>query len=106
MGVEAVGFGLLAAGIVESSLLVATTKKTTAVRFIPLLWWPTLTGVVAATVGWTVSVEGGETWQSGILGGLVATGLYLVILFLTNRDVLLRTLAFSGAALRQSLKRA
>jgi len=106
MGVEAVGFGLLAAGIVESFLLVTTTKRTTAVKFIPLLSWPTLTAVVAATVGWTVSVEGGETWQSGILGGLVATGLYVGILFLTNRDVLLRTLAFSGSALRQSLKRA
>jgi len=106
MGVEAVGFGLLAAGIVESILLVTTTKRTTAVKFIPVLWWPTLTAVIAATVGWTVSVEGGETWQSGILGGLVATGLYLGILLLTNRDVLLRTLAFSGSALRQSLRRA
>jgi O-antigen/teichoic acid export membrane protein len=104
IGVPAVGFGWLATGVGEATVLIMSARKHVEFRIKPRLVPPTIFAVLGALVGWVVSVEVGPTFFGGLAGGLSAAIVYLCALWLWHRSYLLDSVQLSIRGLRTALK--
>ena len=105
IGVPAVGYGWLAAGVVESAVLILSARKRVVICLRPRLVPPTLCAVVGASIGWLVSREVGATAVGGLAGGLSAAAIYLLGLWLFHRSYLVDSVRLSARGVRAAFKR-
>jgi O-antigen/teichoic acid export membrane protein len=103
-GVPAVGFGWLASGVGEATVLILGARKHTQFRITPRLLPPTLFAVAGAAIGWAAASEVGPTVVGGLAGGSVAAASYLLALWLWHRSYLLDSIRLSTRGLRGVLK--
>jgi O-antigen/teichoic acid export membrane protein len=92
IGVSAVGFGWLAFGLGEGTVLIRSARKHAEFRTKPALVPPTIVAVVGAAAGWLASSAVGATILGGAVGALVATAVYLLALWVWHRNTLLDVL--------------
>jgi O-antigen/teichoic acid export membrane protein len=104
IGVPAVGFGWLATGVGEATVLILSARKHVEFRIKPRLVPPTIFAVLGALLGWIVSVEVGPSFFGGLAGGLSAAIVYLCALWLWHRSYLLDSVQLSIRGLRTALK--
>jgi len=102
IGVSAVGFGWLAFGVGEGTVLIRSARKHAEFRIKPGLVPPAIFAVVGAAAGWLVSSAVGTTVLGGAVGGLVATAVYLLALWIWHRSTLLDVLQLGLRGLRQA----
>ena len=105
IGVSAVGFGWLAFGAGEGTVLIRSARKHAEFRIKPGLVPPAIFAVVGAAAGWMVSSAVGTTVLGGAVGGLVATAVYLVALWIWHRSTLLDVLQLGLRGLWQTFGR-
>lgn len=105
IGVPAVGFGWLAAGVGEAVVLIVSARRHAEFSIRPGLVPPTCAAVVAAAAGWLLATEVGTTLLGGLVGGLSAAVVYLVALWLWHRSSLLDSVQLSVRGLRHALGR-
>jgi O-antigen/teichoic acid export membrane protein len=104
IGVPAVGFGWLASGVGEATVLIRSARKTADFSISSRLIPPTIFAAMGATIGWVVSSEVGETIFGGLVGALFAAAVYLLALWVWHRSYLLDTVHLSLRGMRQVLK--
>ena len=102
IGVSAVGFGWLAFGAGEGTVLIRSARKHAEFRIKPGLVPPAVFAVVGAAAGWMVSSAVGTTVLGGAVGGLVATAVYLPALWIWHRNTLLDVLQLGLRGVRQT----
>ena len=90
IGVSAVGFGWLAFGVGEGTVLIRSARKHAEFRIKPGLVPPAIFAVVGAAAGWMVSSAVGTTVLGGAVGGLVAAAVYLLALWIWHRSTTAR----------------
>jgi hypothetical protein len=105
IGVPAVGFGWLAAGVGEATILILSARKHVEFSLIDGLLPPTVVGIGAAAAGWFVSSTVGATIVGGLSGGLVAVAAYLAALWVWHRSSLLDSVHLSVRGMRHALGR-
>ena len=105
IGISAVGFGWLAAGVGEATVLILTARKHADFSIMTGLIRPTIVAVGAATAGWIVTSEVGISIVGGCAGGLFAAGAYLAALWLWQRSSLLDSLHLSRRGMRHAFAR-
>ncbi len=105
IGVPAVGFGWLASGVGEATVLILSARKHATFALKRRLIPPTIFAILAASLGWAVSSELGTTVVAGLAGGLAATATYLVALWIWHRSYLVDSLQLSVRGLAQVAKR-
>jgi hypothetical protein len=105
IGVPAVGFGWLASGVGEAIVLITSARKYVNFTIGRRLIAPTIFAVVSASLGWAVSSEIGTTVVGGLVGGLAATAVYLVALWIWHRSYLVDSFQLSVRGLAQVAKR-
>ncbi len=79
IGVPAVGYGWLAWGIGEGTVLVLSARKHIQFRIRPSLMRPTIFAVAGASLGWLVASKVGTTVVGGLAGALFAAGTPITI---------------------------
>jgi cytochrome c oxidase assembly factor CtaG len=104
IGVPAVGFGWLASGLGEATVLILAARKTVQFSIRSRLIPPTVFAVVSAALGWGVSSEVGATVIGGLAGGLVATGVYILALWIWHRSYLLDSMRLGARGFRHALR--
>jgi O-antigen/teichoic acid export membrane protein len=105
IGASAVGFGWLASGLGEATVLILAARKHAEFSIWPRLVPPTLFAVLGAAVGWLVGSEVGRTVAGGTAGALSAVAVYLLALWIWHRSYLLDSVRLSMRGLRGVLKR-
>ena len=100
IGVPAVGFGWLASGVGEATVLILSARKYTEFRIKARLIPPTLFAAVGAAMGWLVASEIGATVVGGLAGALFAAVVYLLALWVWHRSYLLDSVHLSIRGLR------
>jgi O-antigen/teichoic acid export membrane protein len=104
IGVPAVGFGWLASGVGEATVLILCARKHAAFNIKPRLVPPAILAALGASMGWLVATELGPTVLGGVAGGLFAAAVYLLALWLWHRSYLLDSVHLSIRGLRAALK--
>jgi O-antigen/teichoic acid export membrane protein len=104
IGVPAVGFGWLAAGVGEATILILTARRHVEFSIRPGLIRPTVVAVGAAATGWVVASDVGISIVGGLMGALVAAGAYLAALWLWHRSSLLDSFHLSRRGLQHALR--
>ena len=104
IGVPAVGFGWLASGVGEATVLILAARKHAEFRIKPRLIPPTIFAAVGASLGWFVSSEVGTTVVGGLVGAVFAVAVYLLALWVWHRSYLLDSVHLSIRGLRAALK--
>jgi uncharacterized membrane protein YfcA len=104
IGVPAVGFGWLAFGVGEATMLIRAAKKHSEFSITPRIVPPTIAASIGAVVGWLVAVEVGTTVLGGLVGALLASLVYLLCLWIFHRSYLIDSVRLSARGLRQVLK--
>jgi len=103
IGVPAVGFGWLVAGVGEATILILSARKHVEFNIKNGLLPPTVAAIGAATAGWFVSSTVGVTLVGGLSGGLVAIASYLAALWVWHRSSLLDSVHLSVRGMRHAL---
>lgn len=85
VGVEALGVGWLAGGLVDTVVLARAVNARTGARVVPALAAPVAVAAAAAAVGWLLASELGETIPAALAGAAVATALLLAGLLVVAR---------------------
>ena len=104
IGVPAVGFGWLAAGIGEATILIICARKHAQFTIVPRLFPPAMLAVIAASVGWFVSRQAGDTFIAGLAGGMIGLVFYLGSLWISHRNYLLDSIRLSARGLQGALR--
>ena len=104
IGVPAVGFGWLASGVGEATVLILSARKHADFKIKPRLIPPTIFAVLAASMGWLVTTEVGTTVMGGLVGAVFAALVYLLALWIWHRSYLLDSVHLSVRGLRGALK--
>jgi O-antigen/teichoic acid export membrane protein len=99
IGPAAVGFGWLAMGAGEATVMVRSARKHCDFKIAPGLVAPTACAVIGATLGWVVSAYGDAT-LAGLIGGLLAVGTYVLLLAVFRRAQLSDTVSLAAQGLR------
>ena len=102
IGVPAVGFGWLAFGVGEGTVLIRSARKHAEFRVRPGLVPPAVFAAVGAAAGWLVSSAVGTTFLGGLVGGLLAAAVYLLALWVWHRRPLVDVLQLGLRGLRQA----
>jgi len=101
IGVAAVGYGTLAAGAVESVVLIRAARKHLEFTIMPRLGPPTACAIVAALVGglcsWSMSAP---HFLAALTGAVVAAAVYLGLLAIWHRSYLTDAIALGSRGLR------
>jgi O-antigen/teichoic acid export membrane protein len=105
VGISAVGFGWIAAGIGEATVLILAARKHAEFSITHGLIRPTVVAVGAATVGWLLASTVGVAIVGGLLGAFFAAAAYLGALWLWQRSSLLDTLHLSLRGMRHAFAR-
>ncbi len=102
IGVSAVGFGWLAFGVGEGTVLIRSARRHAEFRIRPGLVPPTIAAVgEPRRAGWSSSAVG-TTFLGGMVGALLATAMYLLALWVWHRRSLLDVLQLGLRGLRQA----
>ena len=104
IGVPAVGFGWLASGVGEATVLILAARKHAEFSITPRLIPPTIAAAIGASIGWFVASEVGPTLVGGLVGGLLAAAVYLLGLLMWHRSYLLDSVRLSIRGLRGALR--
>jgi hypothetical protein len=104
IGAPAVGFGWIALGLGEGTVMIRAARRHCSFHLTSRLAWPTLFAALGAGAGWTVSSQADHTLLVGALGALLATGIYLGALWLFHRHYLLDFLQLLGRGGRTMLR--
>ena len=104
IGVPAVGFGWLASGVGEATVLILSARKHADFTIKPRLIPPTIFAVLGASLGWLVTLEVGTTVVGGLVGAVFAVLVYLLALWIWHRSYLLDSVHLSVRGLRGALK--
>jgi hypothetical protein len=104
MGAAAVGYGWIAWGIGEGTVLVLSARKHAEFRIRPSLVPPTICAVAGASLGWLAASMVGTTVVGGLAGALLAVAVYLLALWAVHRSYLLDSIRLSVRGARQVLK--
>ncbi len=104
IGAAAVGYGWIAWGIGEGTVLVLSARKHVEFRISPSLVPPTICAVAGASLGWLVATKVGTTVLGGLAGALLAVAVYLLSLWVVHRSYLLDSIRLSIRGARQVLK--
>jgi O-antigen/teichoic acid export membrane protein len=104
IGAAAVGYGWIAWGIGEGTVLVVSARKHADFRIGPSLLPPTLCAVAGASLGWFVADKVGMTVAGGLAGALLAFAVYLLSLWVVHRSCLLDAIRLSVRGARHVLK--
>jgi hypothetical protein len=105
IGVPAVGFGWLASGVGEATVLILTARKYVVFRTWSLLVPPTVFATIAAAAGWMLSAESDDTVLAGLGGAVLAGVVYLVALLAFHRTHLVDCLRLFMRGTRNMMKR-
>ena len=105
IGVPAVGFGWLASGVAEATILIMCARKHAQFTIAPRMIPPTMLAVLAASAGWLVSREAGDTAIAGLAGALTGVVLYLALLWISHRNYLLDSIRLSARGLQGVLRK-
>jgi O-antigen/teichoic acid export membrane protein len=103
IGIVALGFGWLAAGVVETVVLGRALSRRTSARVARHLAAPTLYATGSAAAGWLVATSGQPSGASVVLSASLAGVLYVSALVLTRRPLLTEAFSVAGRAVRGSL---
>ncbi|MGI8622250.1 MAG: oligosaccharide flippase family protein [Solirubrobacteraceae bacterium] len=87
----AVGLGVLAATIVEATVLGGRAAKVTGARMIRPMAAPLIAAVAGGAAGWLLATSGHKTLLTAVGAGALADAVYLAILGLFARKALLET---------------
>ena len=71
IGVPAVGFGWLASGVGEATVLILYARKHAEFKITPRIIPPTIFAGLGASMGWLVASEIGATVVGGLVGALL-----------------------------------
>ena len=104
IGAAAVGYGWIAWGIGEGTVLVLSARKHAEFRIGPGLVPPTICAVAGASLGWLVASKVGTTVMGGLAGALLAVVVYLLSLLVVHRSYLLDSIHLSLRGAREVLK--
>ncbi len=104
IGVPAVGFGWMASGVGEATVLILYARKHAEFKIKSRLLPPTILAGLGASMGWPVASAIGATVLGGLVGGLLASAVYLVGLWLWHRSYLFDSVRLSMRGLRAALK--
>jgi O-antigen/teichoic acid export membrane protein len=104
IGAAAVGYGWIAWGIGEGTVLVLSARKHAEFRIGPSLVPPTICAVGGASLGWLVASKVGTTVMGGLAGALLAVVVYLLSLLVVHRSYLLDSIRLSVRGAREVLK--
>jgi O-antigen/teichoic acid export membrane protein len=100
IGVPAVGFGWLASGVGEATVLIRSARRYSEFSIRPRLIPPTVSAALGASIGWFVATEVGATIMGGLLGGVLAGLIYLAALWMWHRSYLLDSARLSIRGVR------
>ncbi len=100
IGAPAVGFGWLASAAGEAIVLIRSARKHCDFKVAPGLAAPTACATVGATLGWIVVEHGHTTAAAGLVGGLLAVGVYTLLLAAFHRSQLVDTVHLAARGLR------
>jgi O-antigen/teichoic acid export membrane protein len=100
IGVPAIGFGWLASGVGEATVLILCARKHVELKIVPRLVPPVVFAALGASMGWFVTSEMGTTVVGGLAGGLFAAVGYVLALWLWHRSYLLDSVRLSIRGLR------
>jgi hypothetical protein len=104
IGAPAVGFGWLASAAGEATVLIRSARKHCDFRITPGLAPPTACATAGAVLGWIVAERGGATAGAGLLAGLLAVGVYVLLLAAFRRRQLLDTASLVARGLHGAAK--
>ena len=104
IGVPAVGFGWMASGVGEATVLIIYARRHAEFRIKPRLIPPTVFAGLGAAMGWVTASAVGTTVIGGVAGGVAAAAVYLLSLWLWHRSYLLDSVHLSIRGLRSALK--
>ena len=105
IGVPAVGFSWLAGGVLEAVVLITCARRHARFAVVPRLIPPALLAVIAASVGWLVSREAGDTAVAGFAGALTGGVVYVASLWISHRSYLLDSIRLSTRGLQGAIGR-
>ena len=100
IGVAAVGFAWLAAGVVESVVLIRAARARVQFSITPNFLPPVTSAVIAGFAGWLAAAAIGATLLAAVFGAGVALLLYLVSLSVWHRHRLIDTTRLVSRGLR------
>ena len=103
LGVAALGIGWAVSASFEVVVVQRGMRRWTPVRLTPLIFGPISLGIVAACLGWLVSNFAGADLLSGIVGGLLASLLFLGGMLVLRRGEVVEIVQLGHRALRSAL---
>jgi O-antigen/teichoic acid export membrane protein len=104
VGVSAVGFGWIAAAIVQAFVLVRATRRRIPIRLLPVVLVPVAIGTAASVPGWLIASIDADL-VTGVIGGALAVGLFQLGLLVFRRALLHDTYRFALGAMRAAASR-
>jgi O-antigen/teichoic acid export membrane protein len=84
----AIGIGMLASSLTEAGVLARSTRAHVSVRMARIVLAPALVGTGSGALGWYVASSSGADLLSGLAGGAVAIGSFLMGMFILRREQL------------------
>lgn len=103
IGVEAIGLGWLAVGVVSLLVRAGAVKRRSGASIVRHLIRPVALAVPAGAIGWIVSSSGPETVPTAIAGVIVAEAILIGGMLIFARDLLRRLVDLSKVALSGAL---
>jgi O-antigen/teichoic acid export membrane protein len=103
LGVAAIGLGWAISAVFEVFVVQHGLRKWTSVSLTPLLIGPVMLGIVAGGLGWLLAEFAGTNLLSGILGGLLASSLFLVGMLAFRRSLVVEIVHLGRRATRSAL---
>lgn len=100
IGVPAVGFAWIAAGVAESVVLILAVRKRVRVSILSNLLPPAASAIIAALVGWLGASAIGTTLVAALVGAGVALIVYVLALSVWHRRRLIDTIQLVSRGMR------
>lgn len=102
-GAPAIGYGWLAASVVDTLVLGRAASKRSGARLVPALVVPTAVAATAGGGGWLVASSAGPTAGLALAGGTVALAVYVMGLLILRKALVTEFWLVTGRALRASV---
>lgn len=95
LGVAALGYGWLAAGVVDMFVMSRPLRKASGVAVLPAVWRATATALVSAAGGMILALSLPAGLPGAVAGGLLAESLFLLGMLVLDRTSLRRLLSLA-----------
>lgn len=106
LGVEALGIGWLAAGLVDIVILGGAVQRRLKISVVRAVLIPTLLATAAGAAGWFVADAGDQNLLFAAGGAVAAEAVYLAGLLVFRRQLLQETISAAGRGIAASMARA